>query len=1515
MVEMDSTSKINGQNPLYHPSFEHDACGVGFIANVRGARSHWILEKAIEAVVNLTHRGAVDADAKTGDGAGILTQIPQALFQGEIEKLGFQITDPRDIAVGMLFLTSNDRELQEFCVSVVEATIHQYGISFFGWRKVPVNPLVLGDKARETQPEIRQVLMGRPKQLSFDEFERRLYLVRREIENALEKRNIVDFYIPSFSSRTIVYKGLFVALELRGFYLDLQRPDYETALAVFHQRYSTNTFPTWHLAQPFRILAHNGEINTLQGNRNWMKAREPELNSPLWKDQIDKLKPIVMPRGSDSASLDNVLESIALSGRSLLHSMTMLVPEAYQNMTHMDPRLKGFYEYHSCLSEPWDGPAALAFSDGRIVGATLDRNGLRPARYKITKDGVIAMASEVGVLEIGDAQVAEKGRLGPGKMIAVDTARGLILRDDDIKKELCSLKPYSQWVKNQMIRCPEPQAFKNDRGYQLSFNERELVQQQKAFGYTLEDVEKILVPMATEGKEPVGSMGDDTPLAVLSQRSRLLYNYFKQLFAQVTNPPIDPLRERLVMSLNTAVGRRNSLFEETEEHARLIKFSSPIVSKEELEWLRRQPDPAFANANLSALFDADLDFKGIEQTLRALCEAASAEIDGGKSILILSDRGVSVTRAPFPTLLAVSAIHHHLIRQGKRMRASLIVESGDAREEHHFACLIGYGASAVCPYLAFDSVAQLAKKGHLGQVTAETAIANYKKALENGILKIMSKMGISTLSSYRGAQIFEAIGMKEALVDAYFPGTVSRIGGIGLEEIAQDILGFHRTAFGPEIKYELEDAGYYRYRHGGEYHAFNPAVFKSLHKAVKNGDYEAAWRSYVNAVENRPPMGLRDLLEFKPGNSVPLEEVEPVESIFPRFTTAGMSHGALSREAHETLAIAMNRMGARSNSGEGGESRTRYHRLPSGDWPNSVTKQVASARFGVTPEYLTSAKELQIKMAQGSKPGEGGQLPGHKVSAEIAAIRHSVPGVTLISPPPHHDIYSIEDLAQLIYDLKQVNPRAKVSVKLVAEAGVGTIAAGVAKAYADIILISGHDGGTGASPLGSIKHAGIPWELGLAETQQVLVMNDLRGRVTLQTDGGLKTGRDVVIAAMLGAEEFGFGSAAVVAAGCVMARQCHLNTCPVGVATQREDLRARFPGSPDHVVNFFTYVAQQIREILAGLGFRRLDEIIGRTDLLQQKLLEASPKIVSVNLSKVLAPSDPTGTKPLLHTKPRNDRPEAPLDDTILQDAIDAIAGKEEIILHYKVKNTNRAVGAKLAGEIAFRYGDEGLPDGSIECHFTGSAGQSFGAFCIQGLRLVLTGEANDYVGKSMSGGEVVVRPPKHAKFPSHANTIIGNTVMYGATGGTLFAAGQAGERFCVRNSGGQAVVEGVGDHGCEYMTGGTVVILGKTGRNFGAGMTGGAAYVLDEANEFEKLYNPQLVGLQRVSGPEDVNTLQSLILRHQAMTDSLRAQEVLGDWDSYLPQFWKVLPHPGESLPLVKTAQKSELGESIGAR
>jgi glutamate synthase domain-containing protein 2/glutamate synthase domain-containing protein 1/glutamate synthase domain-containing protein 3 len=1481
---------------LYSPDFEHDACGVGFVADISGRPSHAILRQAIRAVINLTHRGAVDADAKTGDGAGVLTQLPRKLLLREAERLGWRIDSAEDLGVAMVFLPGRDAGAQRRSRELIERTAAEHGLKPLGWRRVPVRPEELGDKARETQPEIAQLFVLRPQGLDGERFERKLYLARKVIEKRALAEGLADLYLPSFSHRTIVYKALVVAPQLERFYLDLLDPDFTTALAVFHQRYSTNTFPTWPLAQPMRLLAHNGEINTLKGNRNWMKAREPEMRSEVWGAEIEKLKPVITEGGSDSTSLDNALELLTLSGRSVLHAMMMLVPEAYQRMPRMDPELRSLYEYLSCISEPWDGPAALAFSDGIVVGALLDRNGLRPARYKITEGGTIVMASEVGVLEIPDEDVVEKGRLGPGHMIAVDTARGELLRNFEIKKEIARRKPYGEWLKRNLYRV-DPARF--DREPRPTMEPVELVRHQKAFGYAEEELEVILSPMITEAKEPVGSMGDDTPLSVLSKRPRLLYSYFKQLFAQVTNPPIDSLREELVMSLNTALGHRRSLLEETPEHARLIKFSSPILNAAEMEWLKGLPEGLdderkghFKSATLPTLFPAAEGAAGLERALERLCEAAVEAVDGGANILVLSDRGVSAEAAPIPMLLAVGAVHHHLIRQGRRMRASLVVETGEAREEHHFACLLGYGASMIHPYVTYETILHLLGNGENGfeGLDARRALANYKKAIEHGILKIMSKMGISTLSSYRGAQIFEAVGLDREIVDRYFTGTPSRIDGAGLEDIADEVLRFHRAAFGVP-KPRLEQEGYYRYRKTGEYHAFNPDVFKAIHRMVKSGSPEDYAR-YAKAADERPPTAIRDLLDFVPGTPVPLEEVEPVEEILRRFTTGSISHGALGREAHETLAIAMNRIGAKSGSGEGGEDPARYRRRPDGDSANSAIKQVASARFGVTPEYLASALELEIKMAQGSKPGEGGQLPGHKVSVEIAAIRHSVPGVTLISPPPHHDIYSIEDLAQLIYDLKQANPRAKVAVKLVAEVGVGTIAAGVAKAYADVIQISGHDGGTGASPVGSIKNAGMPWEIGLAETQQVLILNHLRERVVLRTDGGLRTARDVVIAALLGAEQYGFGTAAIVAMGCVMARQCHLNTCPVGVATQKPELRAKFPGKPEMVVNFFTLIAQEVRRILARLGFRRMDEIIGRVDLLRLKRVEDPSKALKLDLRPILAAPDPTWTLPRRCLWERNDRKDdRPLDLQILEDAREALDGKGPVKLFYKIRNVHRAVGTRVAGEIAYRYGDAGLKPGTIHCVFEGSAGQSFGAFSIRGLRLELEGEANDYVGKGLGGGEIVIRPGRGAKFRSHENVIVGNTVLYGATSGFFYAAGRAGERFAVRNSGAIAVIEGVGDHGCEYMTGGLVVVLGETGRNFGAGMTGGAAYVLDEAEDFPLRYNPQLVGLERVERGEDRELLASLILRHRELTGSARAAEILERWDRYLPRFWKVSP------------------------
>jgi glutamate synthase domain-containing protein 2/glutamate synthase domain-containing protein 1/glutamate synthase domain-containing protein 3 len=1467
------------QRSLYDPQFEHDACGVGFVADICGRPSHAILQTAVQALGNLSHRGAKDADGKSGDGAGVLTQLPRKLFLKELEKLGYARPRSQDIAVGMLFLPREDESAAAKCRQIVERVLNHYGLARFGWRTVPIEESALGAKAAATAPAIEQVLIGRSRH-PLDQFERTLYMVRKEIET--EAAAIEGFYIPSLSSRTIIYKGLFVATQLKLFYGDLSDPDFETALAVVHQRYSTNTFPNWVLAQPFRMLAHNGEINTLAGNRNWMRAREAGMTSKVWGRRIERLKPVIGVRGSDSASLDNSLELLSASGRDILHSMMMLVPEAHENSTHMDPALRGFYDYAACLTEPWDGPAAVAFSDGRFVGAALDRNGLRPARYAVTSDGLIVMASEAGAVELAPETVVEKGRLGPGQMIAVDTALGLLLKDERIKREVATRKPYADWVRRSMITCPSSLDF----GCVVSLDEGELTALMKSFGYTVEDIRRIIEPMVAEGKEPVGSMGDDTPLAVLSARPRLLYGYFKQRFAQVTNPPIDPIRERLVMSLETLIGPRGSLLEDTCQHARLIKLRSPILTDLDIEWLRASKSHGFSSSTLATLYGMRGGGQHLEKVLDALCEQASAAVEQGHAILVLSDRGVSGFQAPVPMLLAVGAVHHHLIREGKRMKVSLVAETGEAREDHHFACLIGYGANAVNAYLAFEAVAHEATRRGMSVAAASR---NYKIAVENGLLKIMSKMGIATVASYCGAQVFEAIGLDTALVEKYFTGTPARIGGSGLREITRDMLRFHESAFDSAEKLQLEDAGYFRYRAGGEYHAFNPAVFRALHKVVR-GDDGGRYEHYRRQVENRPPAAIRDLLEFRPSAPVPLHEVEPAVDIVRRFFTSGMSHGALSGEAHETIAIAMNRIGARSNSGEGGEDPARLRPRANGDSSNSRIKQVASARFGVTPEYLAAADELEIKISQGSKPGEGGQLPGQKVSAEIAAIRHSVPGIMLISPPPHHDIYSIEDLAQLIYDLKQVNPRARVAVKLVSEAGVGTVAAGVAKAHADVIHISGYDGGTGASPLGSIKNAGAPWEIGLAEAQQVLTMNDLRGRVALRVDGGLKSARDVVVAAMLGAQEFGFASSVLVALGCVMARQCHLNTCPVGIATQALNLREKFAGKPEMVIRYFMSLAEETRSLLASLGFRSIEEIIGRSDLLIEKTCVQSPRGVRLDLLPIIARVDSIVAPSRGSTPHRENHVEASLDDQILRAASSAISSARPIALSYKIRNTDRAVGAKVAGEVARRHGNAGLADATIDLTFRGAAGQSFGAFALRGMRLTLIGEANDYVGKGMGGGEILIRPPDEASFEWAENAIIGNTVMYGATGGYLFAAGRAGERFCVRNSGGVAVVEGVGDHGCEYLTAGTVVILGDVGRNFAAGMTGGEAFVLDAKGNFLRNCNHELVGLEQVCARDDAQTLRALIERHYELTGSPRAREVLSYWSECLPRFWRVI-------------------------
>lgn len=1481
---------------MYDPSFERDACGTGFVADISGKPSHAIVEKGIEAVVNLTHRGAVQADAATGDGAGILIQIPRKFFKKALETLGHQKIEVDALAVGMVFFPRRNYQGRERARAIIEDVASRHKIKVLGWRIVPVDSSVLGEKAEATRPEIEQVLLVPKTKKSFaseEIYERALYLARKEIEKKVDTESIGDFYIPSFSSRTLVYKGLFVAPQLKKFYLDLNDPNLESAVALFHQRYSTNTFPNWFLAHPFRFLGHNGEINTLQGNRHWMRAREAELEHPYWNNKVEFLKPVIVPGGSDSASLDNLLELLVLSGRSILHSMMMLVPEAWENMPQMDPEWKAFYQYHSCLVEPWDGPAALAFTDGKTVGAVLDRNGLRPARYIVTKDGMILMSSEVGVIDIPEAHVKEKGRLGPGQLIAVDLVKGRLVHDREAKEEIIRRAPYAGWLKKNLYH-PEPQSPQGNGQWQ---NGVSLLQKQIAFNYTFEDLTMVIKPMVVDAKDPVGSMGDDTPLAVLSTRPRRLESYFKQLFAQVTNPAIDPIREELVMSLHTLLGRRRNLLEETEAHTRLIQLETPILYNEDLEHLRSLTDPAFQSVTLSCVFDASEGPEGLEAAIDRITEEAADRVRQGKTLLILSDRGVNSHKIPVPMLLAVGAVHHHLIREGLRMRASLILETGEPHEIHHFALLFGYGADAVNPYLAFEVVESFLESGELKNFELDKALKNYKKAVEQGILKIMSKMGISTVSSYRGTQIFEAIGLARPLVERCFAGTPSRVGGIDFAAIDKDLVSWHEQAFGTSHRTTVEQGGYYRYRQDGEYHAANPEVVKRLQKAARSGDPNA-YREYAEFVNSRPATCLRDLLEFKPDRKpVPVEEVEPMEEIRKRFCTPGISHGALSRETHEALAIAMNRIGGRSNSGEGGEDPTRYKRRPNGDWANSKVKQVASGRFGVTPEYLMSAEEFEIKIAQGSKPGEGGQLPGHKVSVEIATIRHSVPGITLISPPPHHDIYSIEDLAQLIYDLKMINPQAKVCVKLVAAAGVGAVVAGCVKAHADVVQVSGCEGGTGASPLSSIKNAGVPWELGLSEAHQVLVLNDLRGKAILRTDGGFKTGRDVAIGGILGAEQFGFGTASLIAAGCAMIRACHLNTCPTGVATQNEKLRQKFTGTPEAIINFFNGIANEVRVILANLGCRRFDEIIGRTDLLEEKRSLPHEKARTLDLSSILANPDPHGIKPRYHVQERNDwEGDGPLDLKLLKDATEAIEGKKKFAGNYAIRNIHRTVGGRVAGRIARLHGDEGLTPGFIEFQFTGTAGQSFGAWCINGLRLVLIGQANDYVGKGMHGGEIIIRPPEDATFEWDRNVIIGNTVMYGATGGTLYCAGRAGERFCVRNSGANAVLEGAGDHFLEYTTGGCVVCLGEVGRNAGAGMTGGVAYVLDEQGDFPKKYNPQLVRIVRIEKAEDEDRVKSMIARHLEYTGSRRAKEVLTHWKKYAALFWKVEPEPTET-------------------
>jgi glutamate synthase (NADPH/NADH) large chain len=1488
---------------LYDPRHEHDACGLGFVVDLAGRKSHHIIQNALQVLLNLEHRGASGWEKNTGDGAGILLQLPHRFLALECERLGIVLPPPGHYAVGMVFLP-HDPENRLQCERAFEAIVHEEGQRVLGWRNVPVDDSRIGPTAKASQPLIRQIFVGRGTNLSDDlAFERKLYVIRKRVTKAA-KRGIHErrmFYVPSLSSRTIVYKGMLTADQLTNFYPDLVDSSVRSALALVHSRFSTNTFPSWARAHPNRYIAHNGEINTLRGNINWMHARETNFRSELFGSDIQKILPVIEGDGSDSAMFDNALELLTLAGRSLPHALMMMIPEPWSGHATMSEERKAFYEYHSCLMEPWDGPAAIAFTDGIRIGAVLDRNGLRPGRYCVTKDGLVLMASEVGVLDIAPERVLLKGRLQPGRMFIVDTEEGRIVDDEELKQRIAWERPYGQWLKDNLVRLDElPSAPVAAREPDHSC----VLQSQQVFGYTNEELKLLIAPMALSGNESIGSMGTDTPLAVLSERPQLLYSYFKQLFAQVTNPPVDAIREELIMSTDTCVGPEANMLEPTPECARQIKLPSPILTNEELEKLRHLGDDGnaagaavFKSIRLPMLFELSAGARGLRDALDELCRQSSEAIVRGYGIIILSDREANKERAPIPALLAVSAIHHHLIREGTRTQVGFVIESGEPREVHHFALLLGYGAAAINPYLAFETLRDLINQGSLTGVEYAVAVANYIKAVNKGVVKVISKMGISTIQSYCGAQIFEAIGLNQDLIDRYFTWTPTRIGGVGLDVIAEEVRLRHRQAF-PARQVNglsLSQGGQYQYRWAGEFHLSNPETIHKLQYAARTNSYEA-FKEYSRLVNDQASnlCTLRGLMQLKPARApLPIEAVEPVSEIVKRFKTGAMSYGSISKEAHEALAIAMNRIGGRSNTGEGGEDPARYFSDENGDSRNSAIKQVASGRFGVTSNYLVNAEELQIKIAQGAKPGEGGQLPGHKVYPAIARVRHSTPGVGLISPPPHHDIYSIEDLAQLIYDLKCANPRARISVKLVSEVGVGTIAAGVAKARADVVLISGYDGGTGASPLTSIKHAGVPWELGLAETHQTLLLNNLRSRITIETDGQLKTGRDVVVAALLGAEEFGFATAPLISLGCIMMRVCHLNTCPVGVATQDPKLRAKFGGDPSHVVNFMYFIAQEVRELMAELGFKTFNEMVGHTECLEMRTAIEQWKARGLDFSQILHQPEVPETFGRYCQIRQDHELEKTLDHKTLLDLCrPALEQGMPVSAMLPVRNVHRAVGTMLGSEVTRRYGADGLPDDTIQLKFDGSAGQSFGAFLPRGITLRLEGDANDYVGKGLSGGKIIIYPPQAATFKAEENVIIGNVAFYGATGGHAYVGGVAGERFCVRNSGVNAVVEGVGDHGCEYMTGGRVVVLGTTGRNFAAGMSGGIAYVLDERGDFSSRCNREMVELTRVDDAEEIESLKDMIFRHAEYTGSRRATESLLAWDECLRKFLRVIPH-----------------------
>jgi len=1506
---------------LYDPANEHENCGVGFIANIKGRKSHSIVKRGIEILCNLTHRGAVGADPLDGDGAGLMIQMPDAYYR---EVCDFNLPEAGEFGAGIVFLPQDSACLAQ-CIAAFDHELTRVGCSVLGWREIKTDGSTIGSNARSVEPRVMQVFVGRG-DVAAQKFELMLFLARKRAENAIRVGKLAGqelFYVCSLSTRTILYKGMLLSEQLDTFFPELADERLVSAIAFVHQRYSTNTFPTWDLAHPFRYIAHNGEINTLRGNINRMRARTALLEHPDLGDAIKDLDPIILEGSSDTACLDNALELLVITGRSLAHSLAMLIPEAWATKAHLRPEVKGFFEYHATMMEPWDGPANIVACDGRQVAAILDRNGLRPARYWITSDDEIIYASEAGVLDIAPEKILRKERLAPGKMILVDVETGEFKEDHEIKGDLAAAKPYASWVRNHLIRLDDLPTPATKR----SPSRGELRRKQGSFGYTIEEMNEVMAPMAVNGQEPVGSMGTDTPAAILSTRSKLIYWYFSQLFAQITNPPIDPLREEVVMSLTQYLGPARNILMPGPEHCRMLELDHPVITNDVLEQLRHSDIEGFRGTSLSTLFDATQGPEALEQRLEALFVEAEAAVDAGRTILVLSDRGVCAEKAPIPALLALSAIHHHLIRAGKRSQCSLVVESGEAREVHHFALLVGYGATAINPYLVFETLQGMVNDGMLAvqdgnkQADEETDIVyhytkNYIKAICKGLLKVFSKMGISTLQSYCSAQIFEVVGLNQEFIAKYFPGTASRIGGAGLQEIATESLMRHHVAYAEQVdpNRDLDRGSEYSWRREGEAHLMNPEVIALLQHAVRSGDRDD-YKRYSSLVDNQGEQlhTLRGLFKFKNlTQPIPLEEVEPVSSIVKRFCTGAMSLGSISTEAHETLAIAMNRIGGKSNTGEGGEDPRRYTPDANGDSRRSAIKQVASGRFGVTPHYLVNADELQIKIAQGAKPGEGGQLPGHKVSEYIGELRFSVPGVTLISPPPHHDIYSIEDLAQLIFDLKNCNPRADITVKLVSEVGVGTVAAGVSKGHAERVIIAGYDGGTGASPISSIKHAGIPWEIGLAETQQTLVLNDLRGRIIVQTDGQLRTGRDVIIAAMLGAEEYAFATVALVTVGCIMMRKCHLNTCPVGVATQDEALRGKFAGKPEHVVNYFTFLAEEVRELMAGLGVRTLDELIGQTQYLEMDTAIKHWKNQGLDFSRIL-------TKPVVGAAVATRRIqgqdhglEKQLDNQLIELAAPALERKERVSIEMPIRNSNRTFGTMLSGQIAMQHGREGLPEKTITIKTSGIAGQSFGAFLAPGIDLTLVGEANDYVGKGMAGGRITIHPDPRATFAWHENSIVGNTVLYGATGGEAYFAGKAGERFCVRNSGVTAVVEGTGDHGCEYMTGGRMVCLGRTGRNFAAGMSGGFAYVLDDDNRFRRRCNPSMIDLEQMEVEnDDARWLLETIRRHHQLTGSPLAAEVLADWDDYLPRFVRVFPREYRRV-LTERANRAEKEKEV---